>query len=62
MAATKTKLKAEKRAAKEKKAKEAKEEKAAMDALKLNAQAKKQILLTEACARKAAAKVESIHT
>jgi hypothetical protein len=65
MAATKTKLKAEKRAAKEKKAKEAKEKKAAVAARKPNAQAKKTeklILLTEACAWKAALKVESIRT
>jgi hypothetical protein len=65
MAATKTKLKAERRAAKEKKAKEAKKKKAAMAARKLDTQAKKReklILLTEACAWKAAAKVESIRT
>jgi hypothetical protein len=65
MAATKTKLKAEKRAAEEKKAKEAKEKKAAVAACKPNAQAKKReklILLTEARAQKAAAKVESICT
>jgi hypothetical protein len=64
-AATKTKLKTEKRMAKEKKAKEAEEKKAAVAACKLDAQAKKReklILLTEACAWKAAVKVESIRT
>jgi hypothetical protein len=61
MAATKTKIKAEKRAVKEKKAKEVEEKKAVMAARKLDTQAKKReklILLTKARAWKAAAKVE----
>jgi hypothetical protein len=65
MAAIKTKLKAEKRLAKDKKAKEAEEKKAAVAACKLDAQDKKReklILPTGARALKAAAKVESIHT
>ncbi len=63
MATTKTMHKAKKRAAKEKKAKEVEERKAAVAACKLVAQAKKRaklILLTEAHAQKAAAKVQVI--
>jgi hypothetical protein len=63
VATTKTMHKAKKRAAKEMKAKEVKEMKAAVAACKLATQAKKRaklILLTEAHAQKAAAKVAVI--
>ena len=63
VATTKTRHKAKKRAAKEKKAKEVKERKAAVAACKLATQAKKRaklILLMEASTQKAAKKVAAI--
>jgi len=62
-AATKTNLKAEKKAVKEKKAQGDKEKKLAVAACKLEAQAKKRkkaITLAEACAQKAAAKGKAL--
>ena len=62
-AATKTQLKAEKKAVKEKKAQADEEKKLAVAARKLKAQAKKRkkaITLAEACAQKAAAKAEAL--
>jgi hypothetical protein len=62
-AATKTQLKAETKAVKEKKAQADEEKKLVVAARKLEAQAKKReiaITLTEACAQKAAVKVEAL--